>query len=185
MVTNGQIVHRISAKGDIMTMVPNDLSVENILRVLSAGKSLVLLNTIALSNSESEILMSRLGLTRKQYYSRLSALVKTGLIKRRNRSYFLTSFGKIVYDAQLIIGKAVENHWKLAAIDSIESPGNSFGLSSEERSKIIEVLIKDPEVKESVLKERHPAATNNDIAVRTCSNNNGDNGGEIPTFAYS
>src|SRR3989442_13012654 len=122
MVYNGQIVHRISAKGDIMTMVPNHLSVENILRALSAGKSLVLLNTIALSNSESEILMSRLGLTRKQYYSRLSALTKAGLIKRRSRRYFLTSFGKIVYDAQLIIVKALENHWKLAAIDSIESP---------------------------------------------------------------
>jgi DNA-binding HxlR family transcriptional regulator len=185
MVSNGQSVHRISAKGDIMTMVPNQLSVENILRALSAGKSLVLLSTIALSNPESEILMSRLGLTRKQYYSRLSALAKAGLIKRRNKRYFLTSFGKIVYDVQLIIGKALENHWKLAAIDSIESPGNNVGLSTEERNKIIEVLIKDPEIKESVLKERHPAVTNNDIAARTCNNNNGNNRGELPTFAYS
>jgi hypothetical protein len=185
MVSNRQIVHRTSAKGDIRTMVPNHLSVENILRALSAGKSLVLLNTIALSNSESEILMSRPGLTRKQYYSRLSALTKAGLIKRRSRRYFLTSFGKIVYDAQLIIGKALENHWNLAAIDSIESPGNSFGLSTEERNKIIEVLINDPEIKESVLKERHSAVTNNDIAGRTCSNNNGNNRGELPTYAYS
>jgi hypothetical protein len=184
MVSDGQIVHRISTKGDIMTMVPSHLSVENILRALSADKSLVLFNTIALSNSESQILMSRLGLTRKQYYSRLSALTIAGLIKRRSRRYFLTSFGKIVYDAQLIIGKAVENHWKLAAIDSIESPGNSVGLSTEERSKIIEVLIKDPEIKKSVLKERHSEVTNNDPAM-TCSNKIGNNRGVLPTYAYS
>ena len=36
-------------------------------------------------------------LSRKQYYVRLSKLIKVGLVKRVNGSYLLTSFG-IVYD---------------------------------------------------------------------------------------
>jgi hypothetical protein len=183
MVSNGQIVHRIPAQGDIMTMAPSHMSVENILRAISADKSLVLLNTIALSNSESETLMSRVGLTRKQYYSRMSALTATGLIKRQNKRHSLSSIGKIVCDAQLIIGKAVENHWKLAAIDSIGSLRKTGGLSTEDRKKIIEVLIKEPEIKESVSKERHLAVTNNDTA-RTCKDN-GDNRGALPRYAFS
>jgi predicted transcriptional regulator len=55
-------------------------------------------NTIALSSGETDVLLSRLGLSRKQYYSRMFDLVKAGLIMRKNgRNYFLTSFDKVVY----------------------------------------------------------------------------------------
>ena len=41
-----------------------------------------------------------------------------GLISRKNRNF--TSFGMIVYEAQLLIGRAVETFWKLKAIDCLE-----------------------------------------------------------------
>src|SRR5437899_881613 len=82
-------------------------SMANLLRAIADDKSLILFNTIALAGGQSDILISRLALTTKQYYSRISALLKAGLIRRNNRQYHLTSLGRIVYDAQLIIGKAI------------------------------------------------------------------------------
>jgi len=83
------------------------VSVSECLSAISDDKSLVLFNTIALSNGDSTILVSRVQLTRKQYYSRMSELINSGLISRKNGKYLLTSFGKIVYEAQKLIWKAV------------------------------------------------------------------------------
>ncbi len=68
------------------------VSPTDILGAISDDRSLLLFNAIALSNSESsDILATRLNLTRKQYYSRMSELVRTNLVNRRNGKYFLTS----------------------------------------------------------------------------------------------
>src|SRR5205807_3187573 len=93
------------------------VSIANILKAIADDKSLVLFNAIAIAGGDSDILITRLGVTRKQFYARISALQKTGLISRRNRQYLLTSLGKIVYDAQLTIGRAANTFWKLKAID--------------------------------------------------------------------
>ena len=61
-------------------------------------KSLVLLSTIALLSGDTSVLLNSLEITNKQYYSRMSALVKVGLIMRKNGDYFLTSLGKVVYE---------------------------------------------------------------------------------------
>jgi hypothetical protein len=59
-----------------------------------------------------------------------------GLISRKNRNF--TSFGMIVYEAQLFIGKAVETFWKLKAIDSL---GAGQKLPLEQRNRIVNTLI--------------------------------------------
>ena len=46
--------------------------------------------------------------------------MKTGIVRRKNGKHFLTAFGKVVYDAQSTVRKAVESYWKLKAIDSID-----------------------------------------------------------------
>ena len=53
-----------------------------------------------------------LKLSRKRYYSKLSILRKTGLIKRRNGIYVLTLFGRTIYEVQLGFGTAVDDHVK-------------------------------------------------------------------------
>lgn len=146
ILSEGQIPITIPTKGDIIQNLPNCLSVENILRVLSVDKSLALFETVAAGSSASDVLRSRLDLTRKQYYSRMSALLKAGLIQRRTGSYSLSPSGRIVYDALVIIGKALENYWKLAAIDAVQH------LPDIGRKKIIEILIDNPEIKESLLR---------------------------------
>ena len=119
-------------------------TVANILNAISDDKSLALFNIIAIHSSDFRI--SQANLTCKQYYSRISNLIKSDLISRKNRRYFLTSFGKIVYDAQKRIEEAAEDHWKLKAIDSVERSDN-HGLPAEEFNKIIDTLIKNHQIK--------------------------------------
>jgi hypothetical protein len=132
------------------------ISIADVLDTISDDKSLVLFNTIALSNSDgSDILISKLKLTRKQYYSRISKLVKVDLVVRRNRKYFLTSLGKIVYDAQKIIGNAVGDYWKLKAVDTLEITDQ---MPKEEYNKIINALIENEKIKEGLIIKSYPVA---------------------------
>ena len=127
----------------------------DVLRAIADDKSLVLFNTIALSNCNSDIFLATLGLTRKQYYSRLSAFQKSGIVKRRAGKYSLTTFGILLYHSQELIGKALKEYWKLKAIDSI----HVSGLPEEQIFKIVDTLITNQEIKNIILeqiKEKFP-----------------------------
>jgi predicted transcriptional regulator len=76
-------------------MAPLDIC--EVLRSISDDKSLALFNTVALAGDEVTIAISKLKLTKKQYYSRMSALINADLVARKHGKYFLTSFGKVVY----------------------------------------------------------------------------------------
>jgi hypothetical protein len=127
------------------------LCITDTLKAISDDKSLVLFNTIALSSWNTAVVISRLELTRKQYYSRMSGLVKAGLVMRKNGNSFLTSLGKVVYEAHVLIGEAIQNYWKLKAIDSIEMSSTNHDLSAEERNRIIDTLIESNNIKNILL----------------------------------
>jgi hypothetical protein len=134
------------------------MSVADVLRTIAEDKSLVLFNAIALSNSDSDILIRTLHLTRKQYYARLSTLLKAGLVKREMAKYYLTTLGMILYHAQELIGKALNQYWKLKAIDSINVTCNGE-LPQDQFHRIIDKLITDQEIKDILLqqiKEKSP-----------------------------
>jgi predicted transcriptional regulator len=118
---------------------------DSVLTAISDKQSLELFRYIAGTNGDSDALRAKLNLTRKQYYSRLSRMTKAGLVKRKNGKHFLTAFGKVVYDAQTIIEKAVNNFWKLKAVDSLEL---SNDLPEEERLKLIDGLLDNNDIKE-------------------------------------
>jgi hypothetical protein len=146
MMTGLEYQHKVISTPESVQGV----SIANILSAIADDKSLVLFNTFAIAGGESDILITRLNLSRKQYYSRISALMKTGLISRRDRQYMLTSLGKIVYDAQLIIGRATNTIWKLKAIDSIET---EHKLPADERNKIINTLIDNQDIIKILVKQ--------------------------------
>ena len=125
------------------------VSVVEILEAISDVKSLKLFNTIATKGGNSDDLSVQLKLSRKEYYSRMSRLTKTGMVKRKNGKHFLTAFGKVVYDAQVTIRKAVESYWKLKAIDSIDL---SDEITVKERDKLIQTLLDDVEIREILSK---------------------------------
>jgi len=130
------------------------MSVVEVIKAISDDKSLVLFNTIALASGNADTLITTLKLTRKQYYSRMSGLVNAGLVTRKNGNYFVTSFGRILYDVQLMIGKAVESYWKLKALDSFQlSSSVSPQLPAEEYNRIIDTLMNgNDEIKNIVRK---------------------------------
>ena len=115
-------------------------SIEDILKAISDSKSLDLFSSIAQGSGESETLKETKGLSKKQYYLRTRQLLKTGVIKRLKGRFSLTSFGVIVYHAQLIVEKGMNNYWKLKAIDSIQS---SAEIGEHERTKLIKTIIDD------------------------------------------
>jgi predicted transcriptional regulator len=107
----------------------------DVLKVLSNEESLELFGIVAATtDSNTDIIISKIKLTRKQYYFRMSKLMKAGLIKKKNRKDSFTTFGKVVYNIQMKIENAVNNYWKLKTIDLLE---DFHTLSTTERKKII------------------------------------------------
>ena len=63
----------------------------------------------------------------------------------------ITSLGLIVYEAQLMIGRATNTIWKLKAIDSFETEHNK--LPADERNKIINTLIDNQDIIKILVKQ--------------------------------
>ena len=72
--------------------------------------------------------------------------------------YYLTTLGMILYHSQGLIGKALNQHWELKAIDSINVACNSE-LPQDQIHRIIDTLITNQEIKDILLqqiKEKSP-----------------------------
>ena len=123
------------------------VSVGDVMKAVSDSKSLDMFRSIAKGSIESEVLKQTKGLSKKQYYFRMRQLLKAGLVRRIKGSFSLTCLGAVVYHAQLIVEKGVNNYWKLKAIDSIQS---SAEIGQNERMKLIKTIIDDSGI-ESIL----------------------------------
>lgn len=120
-----------------------------VLDAISDDASLELFKLIALTNGTSDVLRSKMNITRKQYYSRLFKMVQCGLVKRKDNKYLLTALGRVMYDAQATIENALSNYWKIHAIDSLKV---AESIPLEEQKRLIETLIKDQEIKNILTK---------------------------------
>ena len=120
-------------------------SILSTLRAISDEKSLALFKTVATLKPKSTVLISKLNVTSKEYYSRLSYMREAGLVAKRDANYFLTSFGKIVYESICLIEKAASSNWKLKSIDSIKLYKD---LPYKEYNNIINTLIEDNTIRE-------------------------------------
>lgn len=124
----------------------SSLKTSIVLNAVSDDVSLELFKLVALTNGTSELLRSRMDITRKQYYSRLYNLVQCGLIKRKDGKYFLTALGRVMYDSQLTIENAIMDYWKIKAMDSVRiTRDNPWG----EQKKVIETPIQAPGIKDA------------------------------------
>ena len=124
-------------------------SVAEIFESLSDEQSVKLFNTIASERVNSVEMRTKVPLTRKQYYSRISRMIRVGLIKRKGGKLFLTAFGKIVYESQKLIEAANNAQWKLKVLDSVDV---SEELPKEEREKLLDNLIENSHIKEILAK---------------------------------
>jgi hypothetical protein len=134
------------------------VSVVKLLKAISHESSLQLFETIATLDSNSandttivnsDSLMSKAKLSKKQYYLRLYGLTAAGLVQKSHGSYILTSLGIIVRYALTLIEKAVQNHWKLRSVDKLELPSNTQ-FPDAERRRLVDLLIDDPQLRQSL-----------------------------------
>jgi hypothetical protein len=116
-----------------------------IFKCISDDKSLTLFNSVALAQEKSELLISKLGMTRKQFYARMERMSQQGLIYKKGGRYNLSTMGKIIYHLQNTIGKAAEiNRWKLSTIDTLVSEAS---IPTNELHTMVDKLIENDELR--------------------------------------
>lgn len=91
------------------------LKLGEILESISNYDSLQLFMTIAVAGGTSSTLVKRLELTRKQYYSKMSRLINSGLIKKHRGDFCLTTFGATVYEIVDELRLLSDRYWMLKA----------------------------------------------------------------------
>lgn len=123
------------------------ISILDVLGAIRDGEAQCLFNALA-TDVDDHNLVNRLKMTRKQYYTRIERLVKAGLVKRKEGRFYITSFGSVIYEVQLNLGKAIDNYWKLKVIDGM-NPDNP--IPQTERTKVVDGFIDDPDLKEMIL----------------------------------
>ena len=138
----------------------------DILKAIADDKALNLFNKIALADKENGCIPSlkEMQLSVRQYYSRMSTLMKAGLIKRNKGNYHLTILGKTVYDAHMSIGIALNNYRKLKVLESVQS-SSSGQLTKEEFIKLIDILINNHQIKDMLYKDLNNTFRFNDKPV--------------------
>ncbi len=108
----------------------------------------------------------RLGLTKKQYYTRLKQLVDAGLIEKSKGKYVHTTLGKLIYDKAIrMLFDHVKNSKKLLMVDVLKSSGK---FDMEEIYRLLQI-------KENYAYERTRLITDYDdfvSAVRTTLDDN-------------
>jgi hypothetical protein len=66
-----------------------------------------------MNNGKAKELMIKLCLSRKQLYSRISKLIRAGLIQPLGSEYSITIFGRVIYEIQIALRLVVENYSKI------------------------------------------------------------------------
>lgn len=121
---------------------------EEISKMVMNENTFKILNQIMNNNNnnnndkdENTLSITKIGLTRKQFYTKLNELTTRGLVKKEKGKYYLTTFGNIVYDLtseyKSKLDSVIENCWKFKALDLLDI---SDELTNDEKHKIIEHL---------------------------------------------
>jgi hypothetical protein len=115
-----------------------------VLKVISDQISIDIVTAISNNVTNSDNIMQILDLNRKQYSSRCFRLSIIGLVSKQNGEMMLTSFGRIVYNAQLKIANAFSHFSQLRMVDAIKSHS---GMSEDQQKMIIDKLLDDSQLK--------------------------------------
>jgi predicted transcriptional regulator len=120
---------------------------EQVLDAISDQTSYNIFKIIKNNAANSETLRDELNISAKQSYDRIVKLIDTGLVKRNDGCYSITSFGRLVFHAQAKVAKAIGNLSKLKMVDAIRSSD----LPKDEHTKLIDELIDDDELREMIV----------------------------------
>ncbi len=117
----------------------------NILGILSKYDALkIFLHSIEGIEADTNA-SDKLGLTKKQYYTRLKQLVDAGLIEKRQGKYVHTTLGKVIYDKAIrMLFEHVKNSKKLLMIDVLKSSGK---FDMDEIYKLLQIKTEENKVR--------------------------------------
>lgn len=127
---------------------PKSLTVACVLKSIADPISVELFQSISAEGSERLDLISKKNLSLRQYYSRISNLTRNAMVIKKKGKNYRTTFGKIVHHMLKTIESALTDYYNLKAIDSIRS---YHDIPQEEHKKIIDKLITDQDIKDSLL----------------------------------
>jgi predicted transcriptional regulator len=96
--------------------------VMDVLSVLSKNDALIIF-LMAHEGIRSELdTPTKIGLTKKQYYTRLKQLVDLGLVEKHKESYAQTAFGKVVYQKHILgLSNNIKNSKYLQMVDVLKA----------------------------------------------------------------
>jgi predicted transcriptional regulator len=125
------------------------VSVASAISAISNEKALSLFKTVAFSERyRASILLTKLEISRRKFYSIVKKLIDAGLIKRTRSEYHLTSFGKVVLSEQAKVEITINYHCQLKALDSIMMPAEKSQFPEEMSHILVDKLIDNNEIKQ-------------------------------------
>ena len=117
-------------------------SIMQILNAIRDIKSLNLFNALILGDQKAHDLMVKFSISRKEFYSRISKLIRVGMIKYTAGRYSITAFGRVIHEIQLALRIAVESYSKPYNSDPNNSSLNEIGIEYDEQVMIANYVIK-------------------------------------------
>jgi hypothetical protein len=115
----------------------------DILSLIAERKCSVIFRTIGELDVPAELQITKLNMTRKQFYSRISQLLRNDLIRKTHGKYELTLFGKVVFGIENKIQHSIDNYWKLKAIETLDE-----NLPELEKTSLINSIVDDPLIRD-------------------------------------
>jgi hypothetical protein len=149
---------------DTNSSIASSPSLSIVLKKLGDDRAFALFINIALSfDSGYQSSPKESHLTAKEYYSRMSKLISNGLVQRLQGKYYVTSLGKVVYYACMMMNEALNYYWKLKSIDVIMRPASNLALGGFPKEKVIEMIdamIDNQKIKDIIMKGNVEMAEN-------------------------
>lgn len=101
--------------------------ISKLLNILSKEDALLILSMTKKGMKTDTLTCNKIGLTRKQYYTRLKQLKSERFIEKSGSSYFQTTFGSYIYENCInVLLAAIKNRKQMAMIDVLKRSNNFY-----------------------------------------------------------
>ena len=125
-----------------------------VLEVLSDPKACQILERTYVANNdgvEGHVIANHANLSPSGFYRLTLSLREHNMIERKNQKYFITFFGRAVFNAKRLVQKAIDNYHKLHVIDTLEEQEQ---IPQTELNKLIEIFIDDHQLKDILINRK-------------------------------
>lgn len=131
-----------------------------VLDVLSDPKACKILESTYAANNdgvEGQVIANHANLSPSGFYRLTLSLREHNMIEKKNQKYFITFFGRAVYNAKKLLQKAIDNYYKLKVIDFLEEQDQ---ILESELNKIIDICIDDHQLKDILNARKNSGSCN-------------------------